>query len=155
MPCYTRPHVTKGNTMRSKSLLRSLAVLALASAAVLPLADLAAAKSRSGGVVYFNRPASFAGAFTRPHVIIDGKKVGTIGSGECHGIRLPAGRHNVLVRDQRGLLSALGLELNAARIHVENGSATYIDVRPLQEAKDFNEGATTYNLLVSDSGTGC
>ena len=111
--------------------------------------------SQSGGTVYFNRPAGFNAAFTYPDVIIDGRKVGTIGNGECHRVRLPAGHHKIVIRDQRSLLSRFGVELNAARVNVWNGASLFISVQAQQELDEFNESSPAYDMLVSSKGRRC
>lgn len=144
--------------MRSLSLRLSLAALTLIAAASLAgLAGTADARSRSqaGGVVYISRPAAFEGTFTQPDVIIDGETVATIGSGECVSIRLPVGRHEIVVRDQTSLLSRLGLELHAARVALDNGTEAFVTVRPSQEPGQFNEKSTGYLLNVDDVGHRC
>lgn len=143
--------------MRSLSLRFSLAALTLAAAASLVgVAGPADARPRErGGVVYLHRPAAFAGAFTQPAVLVDGEQVATIGSGECVAMRLPAGRHEIVVRDQTSILSRLGLELHAARIKVWDGASVFVEVRPLQDAAQFNDKSPGYSLLVADRGPRC
>ena len=142
--------------MRTNSLFRLLALLILTTTTFLPgLHQAATAASSGGGMVYFNRVADFNGAFTRPDVIIDGKKIGKIRSGECHRIRLPAGRHIITVRDQTSLFSRAGIELSAARVMIANGTNTFITVRPLQQPEEFNQALPSYDLLVSPTGRRC
>jgi hypothetical protein len=151
--CYTVGGSQREKAMHHKTILFALSAV-LAGSRGGP-GDAAARPSRSGGVVYLNRAPAFNGAFTQPAVIVDGEQIGTLGSGECMAVRLPAGRHQILVRDQRSLLSALGLEIHAARIEVGNGSEVFVTVRPLQDLAEFNDKATTYDLLVADEGSRC
>lgn len=142
--------------MRSFSLLFSLLLLGAALPMPLSLFGTSAkAASHGGGVVYFNRPANFGAAFKRPVVVIDGKEIGTIGSGECHGVRLPAGPHKVVVRDEQSIPSRFGIELIGTKVYVNPGAETFVTVRPVQEMKDFNESSPVYDLLVSDDGQPC
>jgi len=138
------------------SFFRSLSRLMLATTLLLVgLYSAVASASGGSGTVYFHRPAGFNAAFLHPDVIIDGQKVGTIGAGECHRVRLPAGRHKIIIRDQRNVLSRLGLELNAARVNVWNGAHLFITVRAQQELDEFNEPSPAYDMLISSKGRRC
>ena len=106
-------------------------------------------------MVYFNRPTGFNGTFTKPFVIIDGRKIGRIGSGECHRIRLSAGPHQIIVRDVSSILSRLGIENYAATVHVQNGSASFVTISSLQQLDEFNEKAPGYDLYVTNQGHRC
>ena len=142
--------------MRYLSPLVLFALIMLGTAFSIPAPDgQVQAATRGGGVVYFNRPASFNGAFLRPVVIIDGRQIGTIASGQCRRLRLPAGHHRIIVRDQRSLLSRFGRDLFPTTVNVWNGSKAYVTIHPLQETVDFNEPAPSYQLLVSDRGRRC
>ncbi len=142
--------------MRTFSIFRLLPRLMLAAVVLLAgLYSTMATAGRSGGTVYFNRPAGFNAAFTRPFVIINGEKIGTIASGECHRIRLPVGQHRILIRDKSSVLSLLGIEFNAARVNVANGAVIFITVSALQELDEFNEASPAYDMLVSSRGRRC
>ncbi len=142
--------------MHSLSFFRVLSRLIFAATLLLVgLYSAVASASRSGGTVYFNRPAGFNAAFTHPSVIIDGRLVGTIGAGECHRIRLPAGHHKIVIRDQTSVLSRLGLELNATGVNIGNGTVLFISVQAQQELDEFNEPSPAYDMLVSSKGRRC
>ena len=111
--------------------------------------------ARSGGTVYFNRPAGFIGAFTQPEVLIDGKRVGTIGSGQCRRLNLPPGHHQIIVRDQTSLLSRFSDRLFPTIVSVGNNTETFVTVEPLRDMATFNEPSPSYNLLVSSRGARC
>ncbi|MCF6198961.1 MAG: DUF2846 domain-containing protein [Hyphomicrobiaceae bacterium] len=138
------------------SFFRSLSRLMLATSLLLVgFYSSVASASGSGGTVYFHRPAGFNAAFLKPDVIIDGRKVGTIGSGECHRVRLPAGRHKIIIRDQASPLLRLGIELNATRVNVWNGADIFITVSAQQELDEFNERSPAYDMLISSKGRRC
>jgi hypothetical protein len=104
------------------------------------------------GTVFISRSSGFVAALAWPEVQINGRTVGTIGSGECLKVQVAPGRQTVVVFDQLTLGTLLGIKRPGVTLTVKAGSTLFVDVEPRLEQLG---GSATYVPRVVAKGHRC